>query len=100
MSEQMQQELEDVPEKMNDIPAIKKIKRELVADRIKTNLVDAGDKVNRSNDGLTEQLQKFVERKNLSESRHILHSIETMESLLMDHKEQIDIQAPVIIFNI
>lgn len=93
MSEQMQEELEELLEKINEIPAIKEIKQELVVDRIKTNLVDAGDKVNRSNDGLIEQLRKFVEQKNLSESRHILRSIETIESLLMDYKEQIDTQA-------
>ncbi|WP_353197784.1 DUF3375 domain-containing protein [Parapedobacter defluvii] len=89
MSEQMQEELESLLEKMNDIPAIREIRREQTVDRIKINLVDAGDKVNRSNDGLIEQLRKFVEQKNLAESRHILHSIEKMESLLLEHKDAI-----------
>ncbi|MCW3464386.1 DUF3375 domain-containing protein [Chitinophaga nivalis] len=93
MSEQMQEELEVLLEKINNIPAILEVKKEQTVDRIKTNLVDAGDKVNRSNDGLIEQLRKFVEQKNLSESRHILHSIEQIESLLMEHKETIDAQA-------
>lgn len=93
MSEQMQEELEDLLEKINSIPAIREIKREQIVDRIKTNLVDSGDKVNRSNDGLIEQLRKFVEQKNLSESRHILHSIESIESLIMDYKNEIDAQA-------
>lgn len=92
MSEQMQEELELLLEKMNAIPTIKEIKREQTIDRIKTNLVDAGDKVNRSNDGLIEQLRKFVEQKNLSESRHILHSIEQIENLLMEFKENVDTQ--------
>lgn len=93
MSERMQEELETLLEKINAIPAIQELKREQVVDRIKSNLVDAGDKVNRSNDGLIEQLRKFVEQKNLSESRHILHSIETIEGLLLDHRERIDLQA-------
>lgn len=92
MSERMQEELEDLLEKVNNIPAIREIKREQVVDRIKTNLVDAGDKVNRSNDGLIEQLRKFVEQKNFSESRHILQSIEAIEVLLMDYKDDIDPQ--------
>jgi hypothetical protein len=92
MSQRMQEELEELLQKINSIPDIQKIKREQVVDRIKTNLVDAGDKVNRSNDGLIEQLRKFVEQKNLSESRHILQSIEAIESLLMDHKESISPQ--------
>ncbi|EJL70719.1 DUF3375 domain-containing protein [Chryseobacterium populi] len=92
MSEQMQEELEELLDKINAIPAIVEIKKEQTVDRIKTNLVDAGDKVNRSNDGLIEQLRKFVEQKNLSESRHILQSIEEMESLLLEHKETLDQQ--------
>jgi hypothetical protein len=93
MSEQMQEELDVLLNKINSIPAILEIKKEQTVDRIKTNLVDAGDKVNRSNDGLIEQLRKFVEQKNLSESRHILQSIEQIESLLLQHKEGIDMQA-------
>jgi hypothetical protein len=92
MSEQMQKELETLIERINALPAIQEIKKEQVVDRIKTNLVDAGDKVNRSNDGLIEQLRKYVEQKNLSESRHILRNIETIESLLMDCKEEITTQ--------
>ncbi len=90
MSENMQQELETLIEKLNAIPAIKQVKQEQIVDRIKTNLVEAGDKVNRSNDGLIEQLRKFVEQKNLSESRHILRSIESIENLLLDHKDGLD----------
>lgn len=89
MSEQMQEELETLLEKMNDIPIIREIKKEQTVDRIKINLVDAGDKVNRSNDGLIEQLRKFVEQKNLSESKQILRSIEQIENLLLDHPEDL-----------
>ncbi len=92
MSEQMQEELEALLEKINHIPAVQEIKKEQTVDRIKTNLVDAGDKVNRSTDGLIEQIRKFVEQKNLSESRHILHSIEQIESLLIKVNESIDPQ--------
>jgi hypothetical protein len=93
MSEKMQAELETLLEKLNKIPVIKEIKQEQAVDRIKTNLVEAGDKVNRSNDGLIEQLRKFVEQKNLSESRYIMQSIEEIESLLMEHKNAMDTQA-------
>jgi hypothetical protein len=92
MSESMQGELDELIEKVNNIPAIKQVKQEQIVDRIKTNLVDAGDKVNRSNDGLIEQLRKYVEQKNLSESKHILRSIESIENLLMENKENLDQQ--------
>lgn len=92
MSESMQRELEELLDKINAIPAIREVRRETVVDRIKTNLVDAGDKVNRSNDGLIEQLRKFVEQKNLAEARHIMQSIESIESLLMDVKDDADVR--------
>jgi len=92
MSESMQKELEDLLEKINAIPAIQEIRREQVVDRIKTNLVDAGDKVNRSNDGLIEQLRKFVEQKNLLEARYVMRSIETIESLLMEVRDKADLR--------
>lgn len=85
MSQQMQEDFEELMLKINDLPEIEEIKRDKVVDRIKINLVDAGDKVNRSNDGLIEQLRKFVEQKNLAESRHILQNIEKIEELLLDH---------------
>jgi hypothetical protein len=95
MSESMQQELEQLIEKLNAIPVIRQVKQEQIVDRIKTNLVDAGDKVNRSNDGLIEQLRKYVEQKNQSESRHILRSIEAIENQLLEHKDDIDPQQPL-----
>jgi hypothetical protein len=92
MSESMQQELEQLLEKVNAIPAIQEVKQEYIVDRIKANLVEAGDKVNKSNDGLIEQLRKYVEQKNLSESKHILRNIEAIEDLLMDCKETFEPQ--------
>jgi hypothetical protein len=90
MSESMQKELEQLIEKINEIAIIKKIRRETVIEKIKTNLVDAGDKVNRTNGSLIEQLRKYVEQKSLLESKRLLKSIEEIEALLMQLKEQID----------
>jgi hypothetical protein len=92
MSESMQQELEHLLDKVNAIPVIQEIKQEQIVDRIKANLVEAGDKVNKSNDGLIEQLRKYVEQKNLSESKHILRNIEAIEELLMEGKDTFDVQ--------
>jgi len=67
--------------------AIQKIKNDTTIDRLKTNLVEAGDKVNRTNDGLLEQLRKFVEQKSLLESKRILNSIDRIESILLEVKD-------------
>lgn len=90
MSRNMQEELELLITKINELPAIQKIKSDTTIDRLKTNLVEAGDKVNRTNDGLLEQLRKFVEQKSLLESKRILYSIDRIESLLLELKGSID----------
>ncbi|GAA4334832.1 DUF3375 domain-containing protein [Flaviaesturariibacter amylovorans] len=95
MSESMQQELEHLLDRVNAVPIIQELKKEEIVDRIKANLVEAGDKVNKSNDGLIEQLRKYVEQKNLSESKHILRNIEAIEELLMERKDTFDVQEPL-----
>ena len=96
MSRNMQEELELLITKINELPAIQKIKSDLTIDRLKTNLVEAGDKVNRTNDGLLEQLRKFVEQKSLLESKRILNSINRIESLLLELKDSIDPDFPLL----
>lgn len=96
MSSSMQEELEQLIAKINLLPAIRSLSHDLTIDRLKTNLVDAGDKVNRTNDGLLEQLRKFVEQKSLLDSKRILHSIEEIESLLLELKDDLDPQEPLL----
>lgn len=95
MSESMQKELEHLIDKINEIPVINQIRREAIIDRIKINLVDAGDKVNKTNGSLIEQLRKYVEQKSLLESKRLLKSIEEIEVLLMQLTEQIDPSDPL-----
>lgn len=96
MSRDMQEELEILIEKIDDLPAVRQLKEDSTIERIKTNLVEAGDKVNRTNDGLIEQLRKFVEQKSLAESRRILQSIENIERHLLEVKDRIDTNAPLL----
>ena len=95
MSESMQNELEQLIEKINEIPVIKKVKREVVIDRIKINLVEAGDKVNKTNGSLIEQLRKYVEQKSLLENKRLLKSIEEIQAHLMQLKDQISQDEPL-----
>ncbi len=96
MSRSMQEELEMLISKINELPAIQKIKKDTTIERLKTNLVEAGDKVNRTNDGLLEQLRKFVEQKSLLESKRILNSIDKIEALLLEVKDTIDTDIPLL----
>jgi Protein of unknown function (DUF3375) len=99
MSRNMQEELELLITKINDLPAIQKIKNDTTIDRLKTNLVEAGDKVNRTNDGLLEQLRKFVEQKSLLESKRILNSIDRIESILLEVKDSIEQDFPLMMID-
>lgn len=91
MSRNMQEELELLITKINELDAIKALKGDETINRLKTNLVEAGDKVNRTNDGLLEQLRKFVEQKSLLESKRILNSLEWIETHLLELKDSIDV---------
>ena len=99
MSRNMQEELEHLIKKINELPAIQKIKNDTTIDRLKTNLVEAGDKVNRTNDGLLEQLRKFVEQKSLLESKRILNSIDRIESILLEEKDSIMQDFPLLMID-
>lgn len=96
MSRSMQEELEMLIEKINELPAIQQIRKDTTIERLKTNLVEAGDKINRTNDGLLEQLRKFVEQKSLLESKRILNSIDKIEALLLEVKDEIDTDATLL----
>lgn len=97
MSREMQEELDMLITKINDLPTVKDIKKDATIDRLKNNLVEAGDKVNRTNDGLLEQLRKFVEQKSLLESKRILSSIDKIEALLLEINNEID--SPLLIID-
>ena len=87
MSRQKQSELEDLIRTIMNLPQVVRLKEQSTIPRIKNNLIEAGDKVNRTNDSLIEQLRKFVEQKSLLESKRILASIEEIEKLLIDNKD-------------
>ena len=88
MSQQKQEELDSLIKILMDLPQIQKLKEETIIHRIKNNLIEAGDKVNRTNDNLIEQLRKFVEQKSLLETKRILYSIEEIEKLLIENKQE------------
>ncbi len=96
MSRNMQEELELLISKINTLDAIKNLKNDATIDRLKTNLVEAGDKVNRTNDGLLEQLRKFVEQKSLLESKRIMNSLEWIEAYLLEVKDSLNISFPLL----
>ena len=89
MSPAKQQELEDLIEVVFNLPEIKIVHSEYAFNRIKNNLVNAGEKIERTNDSLIEQLRKYLEQKSLLESKKILRSIEEIERVLIDHKPKI-----------
>lgn len=89
MSHQMQDELDVLLEKVLNLPQVKALQEEWGIHRIKNNLMDAGEKVNRTTDSLIEQLRKFLELKSFQENKRIHENLERLERLLLTNKELI-----------
>lgn len=83
MSQSKQQELDALIDDVLALPAVSDLNDETTGiARIKNNLIEAGDKVNRSTGSLIEQLRKFVEHKVFFENKRILGSINDLLKLV------------------
>jgi len=85
MSPSKEEELKHLIESVYNLPVI----RALEADdkflkKIKKNLLEAGDKVIRSNHRLSEQLRKILDEKNLQENRRVMELIVNIERIALE----------------
>ncbi len=87
MSRQKQDELSDLVETVVNLPEIQKVKQDDFIERIKVNLIDAGDKVNKTNHHLIEQLRKYLDDKAYLENKRIVEIIMGIKSLAIQVKD-------------
>ncbi|MCL4301971.1 MAG: DUF3375 family protein [Anaerolineae bacterium] len=73
MAPSKQEELRSLLDTVYSLPELQTVTEEnlLVLRRIKTSLIDAGEKIIQSNQRLAEQLRKMLDEKNLLESRSV-----------------------------
>ncbi|MGE5410112.1 MAG: DUF3375 domain-containing protein, partial [Clostridiales bacterium] len=87
MSPEKQEELEELSEVVMKIPVIEAVKSEDILERLKVDLVEAGDKVNKTTHGLIEQLRKYLDSRVRLENRRIIEIIKDIKKTAVDLKD-------------
>ncbi|MCU0442333.1 MAG: DUF3375 domain-containing protein [Bacteroidia bacterium] len=91
MSQAKQEELETLLHEVLSLPEIRKMQgSSFTIDRIKNNLIEAGDKVNRSTGSLLEQLRKYVEHKSFLENKRIHDNITHILKIISENPEMLN----------
>lgn len=88
MSQDKQEELNKLIRTVAEMPEIQGVKQESFMERLKVNLIEAGDKVYKTNSLLIEQLRKFLDDKAYLENKRIMDLIREIEAdaiQLKDH---------------
>lgn len=88
MSRTKQDELEELLKALKDIPEIRQVKKGNFIDRLKINLVEAGNKVHKTNHLLIDQLSRYLSEKNLLENKRIIELIKEIKSYSLEVKNK------------
>ncbi len=80
MSQSKQEELNELIETVLELPQLRELKEENTIGRLKVNLVEAGDKVNKTNSIIIEQLRKYLDDRLFIENRRIMDIINSIET--------------------
>lgn len=86
MSQSKQEELDDLIESVNRLPAVRDIKNDDFINRIKVSMIEAGDKVNKTIHHLVEQLRKYLDDKTLLENKRIIEVIRGIKASALEIK--------------
>jgi hypothetical protein len=87
MDQERQEEMESYIREIFSVPELKAFAQTSLVPRLKINLVDAGDRVNKTTDHLVEQLRKFIDLKVYLENRRITQIITDIEEAALTVKE-------------
>lgn len=88
LSQSKQDEFERVVEEVLSIPVIRQMQKEnFRIDNIRNNLVDAGDKTNKTTNSLLEQLRKYLEHKSFFENKRIHDNIAEALKIISENAE-------------
>lgn len=80
MNQGKQEELDELTDKILGLDELKEVKSNNQIGMLKENLVDSGDKVNKTTRSLSEQLRRFLDSTSLQESRRVLEIINGIET--------------------
>lgn len=88
LSQSKQAEFENLIERMLDIPLIQQMRNEnFRMELLRNNLIEAGDRTNKTTNSLWNQLRRYLENKSFFENRRILEQINESLKLIFEHPE-------------
>ncbi len=87
MSQNKKDELDELIKTVSNLPEIQNIKHDDFIERIEVNLIDAGDKVNKTNHQLIEQLRRYLDDKTYLENKRIIEIIREIKSFAIQIKD-------------
>lgn len=88
MSQSRQDELKELIEIVLSMKEVQELRKENILERLKTNLIESGDKVNKSISQLIEQLRKFLDSQYYLENKRILDIIKLIQSIAIQIKNK------------
>lgn len=86
MSPEKQDELDELTEKVLTIHVVESISDENKLERLKVDLIDAGDKVNKTTHGLIEQLRRYLDSNMRLENKRIIEIVKEIKSIALELK--------------
>lgn len=88
LSQSKQAEFENLIERMLDIPIVQQMRNEnFRMELLRNNLIEAGDRTNKTTNSLWNQLRRYLENKSFFENRRILEQINESLKLIFEHPE-------------
>ncbi|MBA7485668.1 hypothetical protein ES707_21218 [subsurface metagenome] len=81
MSQSEQDELDDLIDAIIALPEIQTINKDDTLEELKSRLIEAGDRVNKTNHILTEQLRKYLDDKVYLEDKKVIEIIKEIKKL-------------------
>lgn len=88
LSQSKQTEFEELIRRMLDIPVVRQIKNEnFRMELLRNNLIEAGDRTNRTTSSLWSQLRRYLEHKSFFENKRIHEQINEGLKLIFEHPE-------------
>lgn len=88
LSQSKQAEFENLIERMLDIPIVQQMRNDSFRmELLRNNLIEAGDRTNKTTNSLWNQLRRYLENKSFFENRRILEQINEGLKLIFEHPE-------------
>ena len=88
LSQSKQAEFEKLLERMLDIPVVRQMRNEnFRMELLRNNLIEAGDRTNKTTNSLWNQLRKYLEHKSFFENKRIHEQIDEGLKLIFEHPE-------------